>query len=551
MLTELRCSKFRPGIQKITFREGLNTVLGTEEGTNSAGKSTFLLILDFVFGGSDYSQKLKKLKEAWKYLEDQTIEFAFEFGGEKYYFSRSVKEPSIVTTCDSDYQPLEDGKMTLENYQKFLAKKYGLTEYGLTFRNAVGRFIRVDHRDTMNEEKPFKEATSEKDEDAITGIIKLYGQYEAVEIQQKTTKDAKERAKTYSSAVNFNYIKSPGSLSEYKENAARIDILAVETEELAKKSSEGLLDLKSEQSDRLREIQTELSDFRRQRVQLTARLESIKRSQDEIKKSFPKDYSDLQEFFPDVNVERLKTVDEFHRSLMKILRKQLKDSADDLEAMIALADEKIKQLEEEKKRISRIPNVAKEVLDRYSKLKGEMQMLQQANASYDEKDRVKQESKKQQESLDSLVVHTMNGILKPINDSMREMHQDLFGMNIVPPSISVQSASSYTLNHGGDNGLSSRYEGLLFFDLAVFQTGKIPFLIHDSNFYPTINDDVVEKLIRIYQDAAKGRQIFIAFDKTATPAAMEILKSTEVLHLGRGGESLYGRKFNETKSESL
>ena len=118
--------------------------------------------------------------------------------------------------------------------------------------------------------------------------------------------------------------------------------------------------------------------------------------------------------------------------------------------------------------------------------------------------------------------------------------QRLFLLN-----ISVKSSKSYELDTGADNGQSSRNEGLLLFDLAVFETGKIPFLIHDSNFFPNMNNDVVEHLMEIYQDMAKDKQIFIAFDKNASLKTKEILTQTQVLHLDRDTESLFSRKFNK------
>ena len=50
MLSEIFCEKFHQ--KKVTFGNNLNVVLGTNTGDNSIGKSTFLLIIDFVFGGS-------------------------------------------------------------------------------------------------------------------------------------------------------------------------------------------------------------------------------------------------------------------------------------------------------------------------------------------------------------------------------------------------------------------------------------------------------------------------------------------------------------------
>ena len=54
MLREIFCDQFisQGEIRKpIVFHKGLNSILGSNTGSNSIGKSTFLMIIDFVFGG--------------------------------------------------------------------------------------------------------------------------------------------------------------------------------------------------------------------------------------------------------------------------------------------------------------------------------------------------------------------------------------------------------------------------------------------------------------------------------------------------------------------
>ena len=53
MLHEIYCEQFHQ--KRIVFNPGLSVVLGTNAGDNSIGKSTFLLIIDYVFGGSTYA----------------------------------------------------------------------------------------------------------------------------------------------------------------------------------------------------------------------------------------------------------------------------------------------------------------------------------------------------------------------------------------------------------------------------------------------------------------------------------------------------------------
>ena len=86
MLVEIRCDKFiSHGKQRppVVFKSGLNTVLGSETGSNSIGKSTFLMIVDFVFGGDDY---VLKSTDVQTQVGPHSIQFAFEFNKAKYLF---------------------------------------------------------------------------------------------------------------------------------------------------------------------------------------------------------------------------------------------------------------------------------------------------------------------------------------------------------------------------------------------------------------------------------------------------------------------------------
>lgn len=63
MLIEIQCDKFAPEHQIIRFNSGLNTVLGSAGGSNAIGKSTFLWIIDYVFGGESYYSLTDDIKK--------------------------------------------------------------------------------------------------------------------------------------------------------------------------------------------------------------------------------------------------------------------------------------------------------------------------------------------------------------------------------------------------------------------------------------------------------------------------------------------------------
>ena len=79
LLREIRCDEFKDEgeVRKpITFHAGLNTVMGASRASNSIGKTTFLLIIDYVFGGRDY---VMLNTDVTKNVGQHTICFAFEF----------------------------------------------------------------------------------------------------------------------------------------------------------------------------------------------------------------------------------------------------------------------------------------------------------------------------------------------------------------------------------------------------------------------------------------------------------------------------------------
>src|SRR5690554_6547262 len=98
MLKEINCDQFIKS--KIEFTNGLNSVLGDDVSTNSIGKSTLLMILDFVFGGNTF---LTKDSGSIKHVGKLTFNFKFLFDTQEYHFARQTENPEIVSVCDAQY----------------------------------------------------------------------------------------------------------------------------------------------------------------------------------------------------------------------------------------------------------------------------------------------------------------------------------------------------------------------------------------------------------------------------------------------------------------
>lgn len=199
MLFEVICDDFKQ--KRIEFHAGLNTVLGDNEGSNSIGKSTFLLIIDYVFGGDDY---LTKWPDVQKNIGFHTIKFAYKFNNEIYRFARDTKDAELIYECDEKYNKIKE--ISINSYTSFLANEYQLDLSYITFRNIVGRYIRVYGKDNYDEKRPLHVVANEQAGAPVNALLKLFGKYRILDELQTVADDKNERYKLYKKAQQHSYL---------------------------------------------------------------------------------------------------------------------------------------------------------------------------------------------------------------------------------------------------------------------------------------------------------------------------------------------------------
>ena len=70
---------------------------------------------------------------------------------------------------------------------------------------------------------------------------------------------------------------------------------------------------------------------------------------------------------------------------------------------------------------------------------------------------------------------------------------------------------NYTFSAIEDTGTGKAYSNLIVFDLAIFGTTSLPFVIHDSVLFKNVENEAVARMIDIY--AGYKKQSFIAIDE--------------------------------------
>ena len=177
MLYEIQCDRFISNGQPrppIRFNSGLNVVLGGRNADNSVGKSTFMLIIDFAFGGETYAKSQTAL-----HIGHHLIKFAFKFAETLYYFSRDVVNANTVNVCDANYNV--QSTLSIDNFRKKLRELYNITLRNGSFRGIVGPYFRIAEIENHNSLKPLHAFPSQKTIDAIVALEKLFDEYWHIE----------------------------------------------------------------------------------------------------------------------------------------------------------------------------------------------------------------------------------------------------------------------------------------------------------------------------------------------------------------------------------
>lgn len=548
MLIEIQCDKFMDEgkIRKpIRFRKGLNAVLGGGRAQNSIGKSTFLMIIDFVFGGKDY---VTINVDVTNNVGVHEIRFCFQFGEELFYFSRSTGNHTVVQKCSETYEPLAE--ISVSEYCRFLAVKYGVDQTGASFRDMVSGYFRVYGRNNYDEKRPLTAFRNDKQEEGIRRLLQLFQKYERVEEMRAVLKEEEEKARAYRDAFSYQFILGVTRKSDYEKNRNRIAVLTEQREELVKQSSQGVLDRDSVQAERLAEAKKNLRMMRLQEQEIRYQLDAMKADMDLGRRGSSKDFEDLLEFFPDADIRHLEEIEAFHEQLKRVLRSEYNDTQRNLQAQLRMSAYMIALSEQQVKQVNKAVQVSQAILERYSEIDREIRNLEAANGYYDNMEAMRKTIAELQERLNGLIENITVTLQNDINLELKRLNEIVCDGRKTSPSIAIKGMTKYTYQTPNDIGAGSQTRGMFLFDIVMLEKTVLPAVIHDSHSIKQIEDPVMVKIMELYD--AQPKQVFIAIDKgdtySETGTMPEVLKESVVLRLSPGHE-LFGRAWNQPEAE--
>lgn len=543
MLTEILCDKFiddgRPR-GSIRFSTGLNVVLGPENATNSIGKSTMLLIIDYAFGGSTYSS----VHDIEKNVGNHAIKFAHSFEGPVYRFSRSFDQRDVVYRCDAAYKVIDDAAMSLRQFNEWLCEMYGLSGLGATFRELVSCFFRAYGKDNYDEKKPLASRPGESPKKGAERLLRLYGEYGAIDAVSARLDEVKDKKKTFDDACRLSYVSSASNRSEFNANERCLSSLRADLAEVVESTRGGLDGADPVAAGRIAELKRRRANLKRERTKLKSKIAVIESADDLDKFRSAKDFGELSAFFPGVDIKKIEEVEWFHASIAKVLQKERRDEIGQLQDQARLLDSAIEEISGEISEYGASPSITAAAFKAYAGLASEIDRLEKANDAYEEKRRLKNDVNQLIENRRVALETVLRNVSSQVNSELATASEAVCGVDQIAPVLHFSPDASYTFNTPDDTGTGSRARSMMLLDYVVLSDTPLPAITEDTVSIKQVGDEATLRCLELFD--ATDKQVFIAFDKAGSygdgniPA---VIARNTVIELADGHE-LFGKSWS-------
>lgn len=524
MLKTIECDKFTE--TPIVFHKGLNTIVGDDIASNSIGKSNMLMIIDFIFGGSDY---IKRNTDTVKNLGEHLFKFSFEFEDETLYFSRDTQSYDNINICDKDYNIIKTIKT--EGYLNLLKTKYNITNDDLSFRSILSLYFRIYGRENLNERKPLQLFNKQKESDAITILVKLFKKYQTIKKFDQQLTECKDKLKALKDATKNKFLPSL-TKDTFSKNNAKIKELEIELETAKESIIQNSVDIKTLITKEIIQLRDKKSTLVNRKNILEAKLKRTNQNISKQKANLELELKYFTDYFPNFNTDMIEKVDSFHGSLTKILKSELQSNKTILEQQISQLSLQIEKYDKEISDKLEVRDAPQYAVNRIVELVSQIKELQNDNGFYTQKTQLDEKIKTISEDLIELKEKVLAEISSDINSKMVELNNEIYYTERRPPVITLTD-KKYSFQTFGDTGTGTACAGLISFDLSILELTDLPALAHDLPLLKNIEDNAVGNIMKLYSQSNK--QVFVAIDKVSSfdDETQKIIYNHRVLQLSK------------------
>lgn len=539
MLKEIKCSFFNHG--KITFHQGLNVILGDDNAKNSIGKSTALMIIDFVHGGNRF---MKDDAGVIKALGHHSYNFCFIFDEEPCFYSRSTNNPDLIYVCNEKYE--REKELQLSEYSRKLKNLYGLDQFQSSFRSIVSPFTRIWKKGALDPDKPFSAVTEESSSKQISRIIDMFQFSNEIADEKIILNEQSDRKKLITRSMTEEIIPSI-TKTLYKHNTKIISENTDQIYQLKEGFRGALVAYESLFDKKLQAQKQEQDQHIRLRDEITRKVKRLEREVTGITPRLAANISLVEEFFPSVSVERLEQVEAFHKKIGGAVKKELNNELEEANVKLSIVNSEISSLEKEIKGALSSKGLPDELFRSVLELKERTDKALQENRYYDQKTDLQDSIKASKQRLEDIYTSIFLNIEGKVNSKLSGFNKVIYGPDRNSSQLRIKSSSSYSFTSPDDTGTGKTYAGMIGFDRAMLSLSSLPYVVHDSVVYKNIEVDATKKILRIFSQI-KSKQIFISFDEAKKFGCQieDLLNRAKAIKLSNN-DLLYNKDWRESK----
>lgn len=553
MLVEIQSDVFKIGNTvraAVPFHNGLNSVIAYTQGNNSVGKTSFLLAIDFAFGGETYySDEASIIKN----IGHHVINFTFEFNNQKYRYSRSTSEPDLVTVCGSNYAEVVS-QITINDFKSKLNELYKLESLDMNFRDIVSTYSRISHKSPKELSAFLKQNQDEYEGNGVVRFEKLFKKYLLIKEENEKYNHAKNLADAFSKAQKLDFISGSNLKKKEIENIQKeITEFEIRNETICNNTdSEQMANLDKEQAVKAAKLQGTLQPLRSKRTKLLNKIETTQKTFEGLLIPTKEELSVLQSFFPDTNIKKLYAIEEFHFKMSDILREELEHSIAQYQLELKNTETQIVALENELQNITPGKTLPKAAYTEYANNFSKIQKLKEKLENFEKGKELKISSDNCKQDLFNKEIDILTQISNTVNSCMADFNSIIQEGKWINPSLhfeepktnNAKGISNYTLSSNTDSGDGTQGANVILFDLSVLKLSKLPFVIHDGFVRNEIDQKREEDFIKLYTQI-NNKQIFTEFNNLNrySQEIQNILLDSKVIELGNDEEALYGKSF--------
>lgn len=496
MLTKIHCNKLVE--PTLNFHSGLNSIVGANDGYNSIGKSSVLMLIDFAFGGEDFP---KKCDDVIRHVGEIEIEIEFTFD-KIYCFKRNTSTPETVFSVEKNEY------ITLKQYLSFLQKMYNLQEYDLSLRESVGAFFRIYQRKNYDEKEPLHNFPKEKWLVIRKRLLSFFQKYSLIENIELQIKEKETKSKDIDGAYKSGAIKKINK-TILKANKKTIDELTCNLEVIQSTLEKNFTNIQEIINDKNLELFQTKQNLQKRKAEVSILLSRSKQNLNYLPTKTQKNFSALIELFPNINQAKLVEVNTFHHGINKLMKEKIQEEHFILNSEINSLDRELKLIEE-KMECLKENTQASAILHEFTEKKEILDNLLKQNDFFKNQSEIKEEIKSLKKQLDTDINSSLREIENIINNQMSQFISHIYSVNSISPKLEF-TATNYLFHSGDDKGTGKEFANMISLDLSFLKQTCLPSLIHDSLLLKNISKDAVQNIVKLYTEAKK--QIFISIDE--------------------------------------